>query len=346
MAQLSTNHGKPPSSLQNHAIKVLCMVSALGILWSTTHTCFSSSFEVTDDVSMKLQLISQQLEELRSSRHDNVPKETSINDMLRVPARTRAAKATDAQEKKLYTELERQASRGLDKSVEMLPEHIKNNLLRAQATGNDVYFDHAEKFMDADWQNRLLPNLPTNADYRYVLELAPGHGRNTAKILNELHPQKLVGVDINPDNIEFLRNRFAEHAPNVQFYVTGGVSIPAAVESGVTFVYSYDAMVHFDKEVIGAYLKEVSRLMKPGAMGLIHHSQTPRCPETLPTGFCSNPDIIGHDEKNVHQRNANSKEEFVSMANAAGLEVLNQVDVVWDPAYGVTDAISTFRKPV
>ena len=108
------------------------------------------------------------------------------------------------------------------------------------------------------------------------------------------------------------------------FYKTNGLAIPSGVEVGVTFVYCFDAMVHFDKEVIGAYLKEVSRLMKPGAKGLIHHSQAPECPKTLPNGFCSRPDQLGNDPANPHQRNANSKEEFAKMAREAGLEIISQ----------------------
>jgi hypothetical protein len=112
----------------------------------------------------------------------------------------------------------------------------------------------------------------------------------------------------------------------------------------VSFVYCFDAMVHFDKEVINAYLLEIGRLMRPGATGFIHHSQMPECPKTSENGFCSKPDIIGHDPNNPHQRNAYSKEEFAKMAKEAGLTIIKQVDIVWDPKYGATDAISTFQK--
>ena len=156
--------------------------------------------------------------------------------------------------------------------------------------------------------------------------------------------QKIVGIDINPDNVQFLKDRF-QNDFNLSFYVTNGVQVPPEVEEGVTFVYCFDAMVHFDKEIVGMYLQEAYRLMVPGAMGFIHHSQTPRCPVTTENGFCSNPDIIGNDPNNPHQRNVHSKEEFILQANGAGLNVLTQVDVSWGD-YKAIDAISIIQKPL
>ena len=223
----------------------------------------------------------------------------------------------DGQSKRMFMdmEIEQQALKGLESSVQAAPERVKNNLLRAQATGNDVYFEAAERDMASHWKQFIEPNWPTDVDLSYVLEIAPGHGRNSAK-LRSMGAAKIVGVDINEGNIQFLRNRFHTD-PTMFFYKTNGLAIPSGVEVGVTFVYCFDAMVHFDKEVIGAYLKEVSRLMKPGAKGLIHHSKAPECPKTLPNGFCSRPDQLGNDPANPHQRNANSKEEFAKMAREA-----------------------------
>jgi SAM-dependent methyltransferase len=256
-------------------------------------------------------------------------------------ARSGLDRAVTENEKRVFAEIERQANRGLDPSVTHLPGRVRNNLLRAQATGNDLYFELAEKDMDNQWNGIVKPNLPGDADYSYVLEIDPGHGRNTNKLKDI--SGKIVGVDINPDNIAFLQNRFVGNS-NLSFYQTGGVTIPKEIESGVSFVYCFDAMVHFDKEVINAYLLEIARLMRPGATGFIHHSQTPECPKRLKNGFCSKPDIIGHDHSNPHQRNAYSKEEFAKIAKEAGLTIIKQIDMVWDQKYGATDAISTFQK--
>jgi Methyltransferase domain len=259
-------------------------------------------------------------------------------------ARQSALKAGNTEnkiEKEMYSEIELQARQGLDETIRKYPQRVRLNLLQAQATGNSHYFTLAERDMDAHWSTLIKPYLPLDADYSYVLEIAPGHGRNTEKLRN--FSKTIIGVDINQDNIDFLRKRFALY-PDLHFYKTDGVTLPEAVGKHVTFVYSFDAMVHFDKEVVASYLKEISRVMRTGALGYLHHSQAPECPKTLQNGFCSKPNLLGDDPENPHQRNTNSKANIVRDAENSGLRVLNQYDISWDEKFGFTDAISIIMK--
>lgn len=222
-------------------------------------------------------------------------------------------------------------------------EIIRNNLERAQDTGNDLYFALAEKDMESHWKAFVWPYI-SGADFTHVLEIACGHCRNTNK-LKDL-AKRISAIDINPSNVEYCKERFAGNN-KLRFYTTDGLTVPSQVEPSITFVYSFDAMVHFDAAVVANYLEEAERVMVPGATGYFHHSQSPRCPETLSTtGFCSNPDTIGDDPANPHRRNAMSKAQFAEAARRVGLEIVRQVPVVWDPNNGETDCVSVFRKPL
>ena len=69
------------------------------------------------------------------------------------------------------------------------------------------YFDPAEN--DADWQWAMVRRFlaPYAIDYMNTLELACGHGRNSEKLA--ALAQRMILVDVNPENIAFCRERFA-----------------------------------------------------------------------------------------------------------------------------------------
>ena len=88
------------------------------------------------------------------------------------------------------------------------------------------------------------------------------------------------------------------------------------VETGsVTLVYCFDAMVHFDSDVVRSYLRDTKRVLKPGGRAFFHHSNY--------TG--------GHDwKKNPASRNFMSKELFGHYAMKEGLAVIKQRVINWD----------------
>ena len=67
------------------------------------------------------------------------------------------------------------------------------------------YYDVAETVIDRQWVELIWPII-RSADFSSVLELAPGRGRNTAKLLPLC--QGIVVADINQSNIDFLRRKF------------------------------------------------------------------------------------------------------------------------------------------
>jgi len=149
---------------------------------------------------------------------------------------------------------------------------ISKTLDAARAVGRDwvdgKYYDNAERDMEDQWSLVIWPII-READFSTTLELAPGHGRNTAKLLPLA--SRVYAVDINQTNIDFLNQRF----PGVEKLVAlrnEGQELDAVENGSISFVYCFDAMVHFDSDVVRAYIKEFRRKMKPGARAFIHYS--------------------------------------------------------------------------
>lgn len=174
------------------------------------------------------------------------------------------------------------------------------------------YYADAELGMDWQWENLIEPYI-RDADLSTVLELAPGHGRNSAKLLGQ-GAKELHLVDVNQTCIDACRNRFGDQYDGckMHYHVTAGDSLPFIADQSLTFVYSFDSMVHFDRSIILAYLREFARAMKPGATGYIHHSNY--------GAIAPNSDWA----KNIGNRSDMSAALFRDYCAEVGLEVTDQ----------------------
>lgn len=124
------------------------------------------------------------------------------------------------------------------------------------------------------WNNILWPMIK-GADFSRTIDLAAGHGRNSARLLP--HTDKLIIADINDSNIEFCRARFGNE-PKISFIKNNGFDLRELEDHSITFVYCFDAMVHFDSDVVRSYIKEFKRIMSPGATGFCHYSNNYHSP--------------------------------------------------------------------
>lgn len=120
------------------------------------------------------------------------------------------------------------------------------------------------------WKHSLVDHLivPYVGDDDVVLEVGSGHGRWTERIL-ACPCSRLVIVDLSPNCLEFCRNRFSD--PRLETFQTPGDKLPPDCTASVDFVWSYDSLVHVSAPQFRNYLMEISRVLKPGGLAVLHH---------------------------------------------------------------------------
>jgi len=132
------------------------------------------------------------------------------------------------------------------------------------------YFANAEGVMVTQWAHTIWPIIK-DEDFSSTLEIACGHGRNTEFLRR--YAKSIDLVDVNQTCVDACEKRFGSKKDGCTFryHVTAGNSLPVAGES-VSFVYTWDSMVHFDKLVVRDYVHDVFRVLKPGGSAFLHHS--------------------------------------------------------------------------
>jgi ubiquinone/menaquinone biosynthesis C-methylase UbiE len=201
------------------------------------------------------------------------------------------------------------------------------------AHAHSGYYQEAEPDMDAQWNDLILP-LIGEMDFKHVVELAPGHGRNTRKLME--YARTIDLIDVNGTCIDACRSRLGHGTTRcrVRYHVGDGLSLAPIVDASATLVYSWDSVVHFDREVVRRYVLEFARVLVPGGSGFIHHSNY--------GALCSEGEGNVWDE-NPNWRSNVSRELFAQYCNDAGLEVIRQQLIPW--FIEDLDCLSTFRKP-
>lgn len=122
---------------------------------------------------------------------------------------------------------------------------------------------------EAQWLGSILPRIRDCLPAEIILEIAPGYGRWTHYLKD--YCQELWAADPATDCIEACRRRFASDS-SVKCYLNNGVSLSMIPDASVDFVFSFDSFVHFNREVVEAYLRELRLKLKIGGKGFIHHS--------------------------------------------------------------------------
>ena len=188
------------------------------------------------------------------------------------------------------------------------------------------YYDSAEQWIEQSWSQTVWPFIQ-GCDFSCVVDLAAGHGRNTKKLLE--FAEKLYLVDINADNIRFCRQRFAAEK-KITYIQNDGFTLRGIPSGEVSLVYCFDAMGHFDSDVIRSYLHDFYRVLKPGGCGFCHYSN-----------YDQNPAGNVHD--NPGWRNFMSQNLFHHYCAKEGLAVVKSRVIDWDTPG--QDCVTLFRKP-
>src|SRR5438128_11612872 len=155
----------------------------------------------------------------------------------------------------------------------------------------------------AQWSGAILPRIRDCLPVETILEIAPGFGRWTHYLKD--YCRKLWIVDPAVECIDACRRRFAADS-RVECYVNDGRSLAMLPDDSVDFVFTFDSLVHLEREIVEAYLSELRKKLKVGGKGFIHHSNlgeyTDSSRERLPR-WLMRPLMKANILDSSHQRN-------------------------------------------
>jgi ubiquinone/menaquinone biosynthesis C-methylase UbiE len=198
------------------------------------------------------------------------------------------------------------------------------------------YYELAEPIAENQFYGIILPAIGEDIfrsfDFNSTLDFACGHGR-MANIFAQWS-RKLTCSDIQEESIAYCQKRFLSYPADCtfEFVVNSLEGIPLEDES-VTFIYSWDSMVHFNIEILDRYISEFERILMPGGSGFIHHSNY--------CGVYGPSDTIWND--NPHCRASVSAEDVKKVFLQNRLSVVKQVNITWETKEDL-DCITVFLK--
>lgn len=205
------------------------------------------------------------------------------------------------------------------------------DLWRAPGSPDFDYFRRAEEHTDDFWRpGALFREAFDGLDREAVLEIACGAGRHSERAAPLCG--RLTALDTSADALERARERLAPFPHAAVLHSPDGMSVPLGPDADGTLsaLFSYDAMVHFEPDCVAAYLREAARLLRPGGLALLHHSNygaQPGDDVTQAPGW----------------RNFMTSELLEHLASRAGLEVAEQQIFEW--VLPDSDALTLLRKP-
>lgn len=181
------------------------------------------------------------------------------------------------------------------------------------------------------WFGTILPRIrDAVANVESILEIAPGYGRVTQFLKH--HCRRLVVVDLTERCIEACRKRFKDD-DHIEFHVNDGYTLPMVEDHSIDFVFSFDSLVHVEADVVISYLRESSRVMRPGGLGFLHHSNL---------GAFVDAETQRLSIENPHWRAASvSANLFRETCEQTGLKCVSQEIVNWG-RQNLTDCLSLF----
>jgi SAM-dependent methyltransferase len=203
---------------------------------------------------------------------------------------------------------------------------------RSRWTGWDWSRGGDEWTLSPAWKDALIEDvlkrwIPAEVA---VVEIGPGAGR-WSEVLFE-RASRLVVVDVSERPLELCRERFGAGG-NVEYVLSSGSDMPGVADASVDAVWSFDVFVHVAPRDQAGYLSEVARVLAPGGVAVIHHSDGRN---------------RGLHPSRQGWRAPMSRGLFAALGAGRGLRVESQFDS-WGPdgrydLSGYTDAITVLRR--
>ena len=177
------------------------------------------------------------------------------------------------------------------------------------------------------WNKHIFDDIKEFRNKK-ILEIGPGHGRFTQFI--SILASELLVVDLNPNCIKKTKEKLGHHV--LGYFVNNGNDLPKIRDNSQDLVFSFDSFVHFHKNVIDDYLKEIFRVLKPGGKAYIHHSW-----------------LEGGSDYSFHNYAGRSTMDpiiFKSLVEKNNMSVIVQKPITFEPLgeWDGTDNITIFEK--
>ena len=202
------------------------------------------------------------------------------------------------------------------------------------------------------WHGSLLPRISKFVPAGTILEIACGYGRWTHYLKSLC--EKLVLVDLSKECIDACKQRFSASS-HIEYHVNDGMSLSMAPDASVDFVFSYDSLVHVDETVMRAYIRELGRILKPGAAAFLHHSNLGEYRNAFHQTFYRNGRPIwgigdalaglGVLDKKLHMRDWSvDATKIRGLAEEFGMRCASQEIIPWVKGRMLIDCMSTIVK--
>lgn len=189
------------------------------------------------------------------------------------------------------------------------------------------YYQNAEKLTEVFWgENTIFLKFFNRLDLTSVTELACGHGRHSEIV--QPKAGHLTLIDVFEDNLRTCQERMSQ-SKNVTYLLGNGYDFQPIKTGSQSAIFCYDAMVHFAPELVESYLKDAARILAPGGLALLHHSNF-------------NPTQDQHYGLNPCARNAMTRTMFNAFADAASLELVEARKISWG-GHEDLDGVSLLR---
>jgi SAM-dependent methyltransferase len=126
--------------------------------------------------------------------------------------------------------------------------------------------------LSEEWKQALIDDVLARwiPEGGSVLEIGPGAGRWTEALL--ARASRLTLVDVSGRPLELCRQRFAEARERIAFVNTTGCRLAGVPDASIDAVWSFDVLVHVAPRDIAGYLAEIARVLGPGGVAVLHHS--------------------------------------------------------------------------
>jgi SAM-dependent methyltransferase len=190
------------------------------------------------------------------------------------------------------------------------------------------------------WFGSIIPRIHAAFPANTILEIASGFGR-WSYYLKE-HCSQLHLVDPAAECIEACRRRFAPD-PQVNCHLNDGRSLDMIPNGSIDFVFSFDSLVHVDRETVEAYVAQLAGKLTEHGLGFIHHSNLGQYASSIVRWtemLVRKGRVLGSD----HQRDPEMTAElFRTCCEAHGLKCLCQEQVNWR-SRRLIDCFSTIAR--